>query len=66
MIPPVAASERGGAQTVGAQKAAAVVPAGLKGGAGGSCRVLGGHERSSRSALESAATGGESPVGEGC
>ena len=65
VIPPVAASERGGAQTAGAQKAAAVVLAGLKEGAGGLCRDPVRREWSSRSALEGAAAGGESPVGEG-
>ena len=64
MIPPVAASERGGAQTGGAQKAAAVVPSGLKEGAGDLCRDPVRREWSSRSALESVARGGESPVGE--
>jgi hypothetical protein len=41
VIPPVAASERGRAQTDGAEKAAAVVPSGLREVAGGSCRIFG-------------------------
>ena len=39
----VAASERGAAQTMGAEKAAAVASVGLEGGSGGACRPFGSH-----------------------
>ena len=64
MIPLVAASERGGAQTVGAAQPAGDAPAGLNErlGAGGS--LLAGPPGWSRRPLERVTAGGESPVGE--
>ncbi len=66
MIPLVAASERGAAQTSGAERAAALCFGGVVGPHGPACRT--GHavrnHRSSRTSLERAARAGESPVGE--
>ena len=65
MIPLVAASERGGAQTCTAYEAAAAAVRGLDGVTGGLGRAFAYRLRRSRNLLERGSGEGERPVGDG-